>query len=451
MGGARWLLLLAIFAMLGWLGVTYRTQRREIEKQAPARPDLLPVDVAGQARDWYHVKNDEKGRKIYEVWAKNFKQEKNSSGMELEGVRFNIFHQKRDQFDRVESPFATFQPGDDKLYSDGKVLITLAVPTEGEPTHRLVSISTSGVTYDSRTNKATTDRPADFTFQNGTGKCVGASYDPNTRELQMNSAVELDLKARGPKSKPMKLQAGQLIYKETDSKILLSPWTRLTRGTSVLEGADTVVTLKDGDIQLVEPQKAKDVDMDPKRHLEYSADRLTVHYSETGDVDKVTGESNARLVSSTEYARTTTTADRVDLDLESPQHQSTLKNAFAHGHAIVESKPIAAPAGQQLADTRVLRSDQISMQMKPGGREIDTVETQAPGHLEFLPHHPGPRHRQMDGDRLYITYGERNQIRNFRSVHAATRSDAVKPTDPPSQTWSKNLEADFDPKTGQMT
>lgn len=450
MRGARWLLLLAIFAILGWLGFTYRTQRREIEKQAPARPDLLPVDVAGQARDWHYVKNDEKGSKIYEVWAKNFKQEQNSSRVELEAVRFHIFHQKRDQFDRVESPFATFQPSEDKLYSDGKVLITLAVPAEGEPTHRLVSISTSGVTYDSRTNKASTDRPADFTFQNGTGKCVGAAYDPNTRELQMNSAVEIDLKARGPKSKPMKLQAGQLIYKETQSKILLSPWTRLTRGTSVLEGADTVVTLKDGDIQLVEAQKATGVDMDPKRHLEYSADRLTVHYSDTGDVDKVTGESNARLVSSTEYARTTTTADRVDLELESPQHQSTLKNAFAHGHAIVESAPIAAPAGGQLADTRVLRSDQIAMKMKPGGREIETVETQAPGHLEFLPNHPGPRHRQMDGDRLYITYGERNQIRNFRSVNAATRSDAVKPTDPPSQTWSKNLEADFDPKTGQM-
>ncbi len=444
------MLLLAIFAILGWLGFTYRTQRSEIEKQAPARPDMLPVDVAGKAADWHIVKSDPEGRKIVEIWARNFKQEKDSSRMDLDGVRLNLFHQKTNQFDRVESPFATYQPNEDKLYSDVKVLITLAVPNEGKPTHRLVSISTSGVTFDTKTAKTSTDRAADFTFQNGTGKCVGAVYDPNTRELQMNSGVELHLDARSPKSKPMKLESGQLIYKESSAQILLFPWARLTRDTSVTEGADTIVTLQDGAIQLVETQKAKGVDMDPKRHVEYSADHLIVHYSEDGDVDKVTGEGNARLVSSTEYARTTTTTDRVDLGFESKDHETTLKTALAHGHALVESKPIAAPAGEQLPDTRVLRSETIEMKMRPGGHEIETVETQTPGHLEFIPNHPGPRRRQMDGEKLYITYGQRNLVRNFRSVNVETRSDPAKPTDSPSQTWSKNLEADFDPKTGQM-
>jgi lipopolysaccharide export system protein LptA len=450
MRGARWLLLLAIFAILGWLGFTYRTQRRAIEEQAPAKPDMLPLDVAGKAADWHTVKSDQEGRTIIEVWARNFKQEKDSSRMELEGVRLHLFHHKSSQFDLVESPFATYQPTEDKLYSDGKVLITLAVPTEGEPTHRLVSISTSGVAFDTKTAKTSTGRAADFTFQNGTGNCVGAVYDPNTRELQMNSSVVLHLNARGPKGKPMKLESGQLLYKEASSQILLFPWARLTRDTSVTEGADTIVTLKKSAIQLVETQNAKGVDMDPKRHVEYSADHLIVHYSETGDVDKVTGERNARLVSSTEYARTTTTSDRVDLDFESKNHETTLKTALAHGHAIVESKPISAPAGQQLPDTRVLRSEAIEMKMRPGGREIDAVETQAPGHLEFLPNHPGSRRRQMDGEKLYITYGQRNMVRNFRSVNVETRSDPAKPTGSPSQTWSKNLEADFDPKSGQM-
>ena len=451
MRGARWLLLLAIFAILGWLGFTYRTQRREIEKQAPARPDMLPLDVAGKAADWHVVKSDQEGRKIVEVWARNFRQEKDSSRMDLEGVRLNLFHHKSNQFDLVESPSAIFQPNEDKLYSDGKVMITLAVPAEGEPTHRLVSISTSGVAFDTKTAKTSTDRAADFTFQNGTGKCVGAVYDPNTRELQMNSSVELHLDARGPKGKPMKLESGQLIYKEASSQIFLFPWARLTRDTSVTEGADTTVTLKkNGAIQLVETQKAKGVDMDPKRHVEYSADHLVVHYSDAGDVDKVTGERNARLVSSTEYARTTTTTDRVDLEFESKDHETTLKTAFAHGHALVESKPIAAPVGQQLPDTRVLRSEAIEMKMRPGGREIEAVETQAKGQLEFLPNHPGSRRRQMDGERLFITYGQRNLVRNFRSMNVETRSDPPKPAGAPSQTWSKNMEADFDPKTGQM-
>src|SRR6266851_568373 len=154
MRGARWLLLLAIFAILGWLGFTYRTQRQALHDQAPATPDMLPVGVAGQAQDWHWVKTDEKGRKIVEIWAKNFKQEKESSRMELEGVRLYLFHKEGNQFNRVESPSASFHPSEDKLYSDGEVSITLAVPTEGPPTHRLVSIRTSGVTLENKTGKA---------------------------------------------------------------------------------------------------------------------------------------------------------------------------------------------------------------------------------------------------------------------------------------------------------
>ena len=450
-GAARWFLLLAIFGILGWLWVTYQVRRRAIEDQAPPKPDMLPLEIAGKAEDWHHVESDGKGRKIYEIWARNVKQEKESSRMELEQVRLHLFHKQGDLFDRIESQFATFQPGEAKLYSEGDVLITLAVPSDGEQGQRLVSIRTSGLTVDKKTGTASTDRVADFAFVNGTGKCVGAVYDPNTKELRMRSSVELNLNARGPGGKPMKLESGQLIYQELGSKILLSPWARLKRGdTSTLEGGNTVVTLQNDAIQLVEAEKAKGVDLNPNRQVEYSADHLTVHYSEDGVVEKVTGQPNARLVSSTEYARTTTTTDRIDLEFDNKDQEGALKTAFARGHSVVESKPIAAPPGQKLPDTRVLRSEAIEMKMRPGGQEIETVSTQAPGHLEFLPNHPGSRRRQMDGSKLDIAYGSHNQIQSFRSVDVETRSDPTKPAGAPVETWSKNLLADFDPKTGQM-
>lgn len=451
MRGARWLLLLAIFGVVGWLGHIYKLQRHNVEQQAPQTPDLLPADVAGKSEDWHLSKFDEKGVRIVEIWAKTFRQEKDSSVVHLEGVRLHLFHQQRDQYDSVESPNAAFNPSEDKLYADGQVLITLAVPTESQPTHRLVAIHTSGVTFNSKTGKAATERAADFTFQNGTGRCVGATYDPNTKELQMNSAVTLHLNGKGPDGKPMQLQSGQLVYKEQISQILLSPWAKLKRDTSTVEGGDTIVTLQDGAISQVEAAAAKGVDLDPDRHLEYSADRVVVHYTPDGDIDKVTGEPNARLVSTTPYARTTTTTDRIDLEFEAPNHQTNLKTAFAHGHGYVESKPLAAAPGGQLPDTRILRSEAIEMKMRPGGKEIDMIATHAPGHLEFIPNHPGPRRRQMDGERLYITYGQRNMVQSFRSVEVATRSDPATAAGAPSQTWSKNLLAEFDPKTGQLS
>src|SRR5438309_2024531 len=112
-GAARWLLVLAILAIVGWLGFTYRTQRRALADQAPTKPDMLPLNVSGKAEDWHWVKTDEKNRKIVEIWASNFKQEKNTNRLELEQVRLNLFHKEGDQFDRVESPFAIFQPNED--------------------------------------------------------------------------------------------------------------------------------------------------------------------------------------------------------------------------------------------------------------------------------------------------------------------------------------------------
>ena len=90
------------------------------------------------------------------------------------------------------------------------------------------------------------------------------------------------------------------------------------------------------------------------------------------------------------------------------------------------------------------------MKMRPGGKEIDTITTHAPGHLEFLPNHPGPRRRQMDGDRLYITYGQRNMVQSFRSVDVSTRTEPATPTARPLRPGAKIYLADFDPKTGQL-
>ena len=444
------MLLLAICAILGWLGSTYSNRRRALEAQSPARPDLLPAGVSGASKDWYFRKTDEKGRTLVEIWAKNFKQEKNASDVQLEGVRLHLIKNGGDKFDLVESPSATFQPSQDKLYADGEVSITLDVPAQDPPAHRLVSIRTSGVTFNNKTALTSTDRPADFTFENGTGRCVGATYDPNTKELQMRASVELNLKARGEKGQPMKLEAGQLVYNEQGSSIVLSPWARLTRETSTLEGGQTFVTLNDGVVELVDAVNAKGIENTGDRATEYSAGRLMVHYTPDGDVDRVTGEPDARLVSSAEAARTTTTSDKIDLFFESKDHQTILTSAFATGHAVLESKPLAAPPGRPMPDTRILRSDMIEMKMREGGREISEVRTPSAGHVEFLPNHPGARRRQMDGDRIEISYAHRNVIQWFHTVNARTRTDPASKAGAPLETSSKDMLAEFDTQTGQM-
>ena len=220
----------------------------------------------------------------------------------------------------------------------------------------------------------------------------------------MNSDVEVDWNPPGPNAKPIKIETQRLSYHEAASQIWLNPWGRLTRENTVVEGNDVTVYLQDDDaghkiIRKIETTHAHGTDDYPNRKLAYSADYLLVDFDDDGAVRKITGSTAARLVSTSEASETTVTADRVEMDFESQNKQSLLSHVTALGHGLVTSKPLPAP-GRQLGETHTLRSENIEMKMRPGGREIETVVTHAPGVLEFLPNLPTDHHRTLNGNDL---------------------------------------------------
>ena len=221
-----------------------------------------------------------------------------------------------------------------------------------------------------------------------------------------------------------------------------------------MEAGETVITLQDRSIHHVEAQNAHGTDSYPSRKLQYGADQLTVDYGDTGEVEKITGEGNARLVSDSEGSQVTATGDRVDLEFADYNGESTLTKALVSGNGFLESKPLATP-GHDPAETRILRSQIIQMKMRPGGREIDNLETQAPSELEFLPNHAGQHHRKFIGERMWIAYGAQNRIQTFTAVNCRTETDPtpeeLAKKHPVTTTVSKNVSATFDPKTNQLT
>jgi lipopolysaccharide export system protein LptA len=454
MRGTRWLILVAIIAILGGVATIYRLQNRVLREQAPSKPEALAPALNSAAQDWVWVQTSAEGRTVCRITAKGFRQVKDTNHIELEQVELRIPARHADTYDLVHSAHAEFNQSDKRLYSDGEVDITLAVPNQGQPNHTLVSIHSSGVTFDSGTGKATTDRPATFTFENGDGKAVGASYDPNAHELHLNSQAELHWNPPGPNAKPMKIEAGQVIYREAEATIWLSPWARLTRENTVVEAGDTVITLQNRVIHHIDAKNAHGTDAYPNRRLQYSADQLAVDYSDDGEVQKIVGQPNARLVSESEGSQVTANGDRVDMEFADFHGESALSKALVTGNGFLQSKPLPA-AGHDLPETRILRSQIIQIQMRPGGRELDSLETHAPGTLEFLPNRAGQRHRTFTGDHMWIAYGAQNRIRSFRSVNCRTESDPT-PEErarkrPQTITVSKNASALFDPKTSQMT
>ena len=459
--GARWLLLLAIAAILGSVVVAYRAKKREMRATAPARPQPLPPGMTSSAANWSHTQMVS-NHVTYYIEANDFREQKDSGRADLKGVKLKLMNRDDTAYDLVTSDAATLTTADNRFCSEGDVLITLGEPVTGAPAHALVSIKSSGICVDSVTGKADTDRPSTFTFQNGNGKATGAAYDPGTGELIMKSGVEVDWKGQGPNAKPMKIESGSLTYHEADSQIWLQPWGRLTRANTVVEGQDAIVQLQeflseDGKGQFVlhqvDAKMAHGTDAYPNRKLQYAADAMTVVFDDDGVVQTLTGRSHAQVTSASDTAETTVKADNVEMDFSTESGDSVLDRVAATGNAVLTSKPLPAP-GRAPAETHALSAQILEMKMRAGGKEIASVVTHSPGTLEFSPNLPEQRHRTITGNDMVIAYGPQNRIESFRSTNATTRTDPTaeerKRNRKTSTTASRELQAKFDPKTGKV-
>jgi lipopolysaccharide export system protein LptA len=448
----RRIILVLIVLILAGVAISWRARKSLQSRQSPSKPISLPESVSARAEDWCWDEARQ-GKPVVRVCAKDMKNTSEGK-IELTGVDLQLFHPDATTYDQVRSAKADFDLAAGVLFSDGEVEITMGVPVDpkAKPSSRLVTIKTSGARFESKTGKASTERAAEFQFQSGEGKCTGALYDPATRELQMHKDVRLHWKGDTPESTPMDVESGSLIYKEAESRIWLLPWSKFKRDTLAMEGGAAIVALKEGLIESIEAQEARGTDTRPKQQTHYSADMLTVRFNPQGVLQSVTGDKNAKLLSSTPTARTHVDAARLDLEFHVENQDSVLRKALGTGGTVVRSSPVPRQ-GVPIPDTRIMRSDVIAVYMRPGGEHMEHVDAEAPGTIEFVPNRPGQKRRVVTGNQMKILYAENNELKTFQAVDVATRSESEpvkgKPQSP-ALTWSKGMIADFEPKTGVM-
>ena len=198
----RWLLLVVIAAVLCGVVLTYLTKKKAIQAQVLPTPQPLPPELTGTSALGTWTRKDQKtGCKTVDILYKHMNEVKDSSRVDLEGAKLYIYHKCEDKYDVVESATANFFPSENRLYADGEVRISLGEREDSDTPTSLAVITTSGVTFDSETGHADTDRPTKYVFKNGEGESRGATYDPPSRELFMKNDVKIDWKAATPESK----------------------------------------------------------------------------------------------------------------------------------------------------------------------------------------------------------------------------------------------------------
>src|SRR5580698_600643 len=179
MRGTSWLLLVAVAAIVFGVGIVYQRHKKDIYDHAQAAPPPLPDDVSSSTQLGTWTEKDQKtGCTSYQLTSKEMRKAADSTHSELSGVELRIYHKSTSQapgegtttitcdtkFDLVHSDAATFFDSDNRLYAEGPVQITLGEPTEGEAPPNLISITSSGVTFDTKSGKADTERYTKFHF-----------------------------------------------------------------------------------------------------------------------------------------------------------------------------------------------------------------------------------------------------------------------------------------------
>ena len=133
MRGTRWLLLVAIAAILGGIGYKYRMQREMLLRDRPAAPASLAAELNGKSQGWKMVEKDHAtGRLLYEIGAESMQQASNSR-VELKGVVMKLYAKDDKTYNLVKSAAASYDPAARSLFSEGETEITIGVPIEGEP------------------------------------------------------------------------------------------------------------------------------------------------------------------------------------------------------------------------------------------------------------------------------------------------------------------------------
>lgn len=441
-----------------------------------APPAIRTVDEGVAPSGWRYQKDDpQTNRPIVRVDARSFEGTHDPSTFELKGVALRLYDKSGSSYTYVKTEQALFDEGSGVLKSEAPVYIVVNVPTGKEAENKdeaakRVRVTTSGVVYETKTGKAQTDQPASFIFTEGDGKAVGLEYDPNTKVLHLKSQIALDWIGKGPVDKKMHIEAGDLVYKEAEHKIYLSPWSRMMRQTTRIEAKNTLVTLDDGRLHQIDSDHAAGTDDREDRHTGYSADKMTAMFDEDGNLVQIIGDQNARVESRQPGARTLLTSTRADLRfaLEKTKKNgievsdSQLHLVMADGHGVAESVPLPQP-GVQIAETRLLRSEHIELEMKRGGKDLQEIRTSSTAQLEFKPNRPEQSHRILDASHLRVLYGSGSYVDTLLAWNVATHTDKsaalAKPKKgpdgkllplAPALTWSDQMTTKFAPNSNQI-
>ncbi|HKW55788.1 MAG TPA: LptA/OstA family protein [Candidatus Acidoferrum sp.] len=185
----------AVYLKRGWQRVTE-------QKKAPPAP---PVNVEKQSSALTFSKMDGP-RKIFTVEASKSTDFKDREASIIENVKITIFGKNGERHDVIRTQSCQYAKDQSAVICSGAVQLDLQSAADAQRATKnpsaapqTVHLETRGVTFDRATGAADTAEPVTFSFPNGRGGAVGASYNSDQGKLRLLQDVHLSLTPPPPK------------------------------------------------------------------------------------------------------------------------------------------------------------------------------------------------------------------------------------------------------------
>ncbi len=284
---APYLLFAVILGIAGVVWYSYQEQLAVQKRNTATPPQPLPSTLNSKAEGFVYA-TSEGDRTVAELRAKDYREIKDPPHMQLEKMELRLFRPDGKTFDLVKADRGNFYPAESRLASEERVEVQMAVNGEGEPSGRILNIVAQGASLEIKTGKMVSQGEVEFRFEQeggvGNGRARGAEYDPQTHELRLLAASKLRWDPVGARTEPIEVESEQVLYKEMESRVYLSPWSKMRKGGFLLEGTQSEVTLEKGVIRHVTANEARGVDKAPRRVVDYAARYLNVYFNGRGQI-----------------------------------------------------------------------------------------------------------------------------------------------------------------------
>lgn len=447
---------LRILALLGAIAVAivawrdYQAGQERLAIEEAAAPAAISSDVSSQSAGWSWSQTAGNRQRVA-ITAGGFRQDRQRSGIQLTAVRLEIQHPETGAYDRVVTEEANFDAGQNRFHSEGRVVITLGLPTGADPVEesRYTHITTSGATFNTETGEVWTDQEVSYAFDGGRGSSVGARYDSMNRRFTMYREAVVERFATSPTGDRTVIRAGQLEYFESQEQVKLTGGCSLERGSNRVTAESADVFLKDGSLSQIVAVNALGLSRQDAREVRFETPLLRASYSPNGWIETVVGEGGSKLASTSGASLVAAAGDWIELKYaaQAGERDSRLTDANLVGNAKVSERRQGKGSGLG----RRVESRSIHLKMRPGGEEVAYMETSDRGRITISPETAASSERRLDGDSLRVDYGAQSRMEKLTARGRVELRDLPQaPGRFPLTSWSETLDARFDQESGEL-